>query len=650
MEDVNARADADVPWTGPGPGAHAVDAGGTTQAGDPYSQQQSVAYAIHHSNQQHYHSAQNHFHQHHHPQTQSPAGYYPYQYQSHQHAHHHYQHSTTGTTLTGGTTGTTSLASSLSYSLPSSTISTPRTSMSISDLCNAEDECLSYSDMPPFALDPDVQTAAEALGALAGSGGTLPEIEISRPAPPPPPQHFMQRVSNIPIVRESINSVSYAYEATKNVSYVYSAETVETGVKTISKPVLNTLEPALTPLDRFACNQLDRVVSGVGANLGAMVISDDTMRGLKYCLQWLEYATNHIDRQIALLRDFLLRATGNVTARIMGPQSADGTSSPASLPTPATTSTITPPLSPVHPAAADDSNASGSSSHAPENLAVSSNVFDLPSALLAIRREIVETLRKVVDVLGRYAAVYLPPPARRTVREFILSLPNRWATLQTQPPNAPAPSAPTSSLAPQKSAPPPLNTSSSSTATLNGDDVTSATSPPAGTPPEAHRVLTLAAESSNMLKGVMNVFSQTVDGAEMVLGRVVHPHPFTADDMASGASSSASSAPRPVDANGDATSPAPNRSRRNSGSSTLSSTSGLTLRARGGSIGSETSGPPGPCMCPACVGGVGDGFERQVQIDGRSAMSYEAGLREGMEMEQEEVRRGSSPEGMDMDE
>ncbi|KAJ3146839.1 hypothetical protein HK101_002289 [Irineochytrium annulatum] len=620
----------------------------------------------------------------------------------------------------------------------------------------------------------------------------------------------MQRVSNIPIVRESINSVSYAYEATKNVSYVvkYSAETVETGVKTISKPVLNTLEPALKPLDRFACNQLDRlernfpsmlsasppttqkalpappgsmdmdmdnqqrrnrtmsissvdllspppvplsdyslsnhnapatsssssslnpgnganssssaligpvttaphidrkprsrwhqVVSGVGANLGAMVISDDTMRGLKYCLQWLEYATNHIDRQIALLRDFLLRATGSMTARIMGPQSAEGVAGPssASVTTPVTASTLTPPLSPVGPPGADGNNLAASSSRAPENLAVSSHVFDLPSALLAIRREIVETLRRVVDVLGRYAAVYLPPPARRTVREFILSLPSRWATLQTQAPNGPAvpgAAAASSATTPQKPVVPPLN-NASSTATLNGGE--SATAGPANaataasdpsTPPEAQRVLTLATESSNMLKGVMNVFSQTVDGAEMVLGRVVHPHPFSFEDQPGAGVGSSSSAPlnpnasspldptAPYSLNGDAAAtPMGQRSRRHSGSSTLSSTSGgfppafrpgremtagssvIGRSSRGSSIGSEGGGqhvaPAGPCACPACVGGVGAGFERMVRTPVPQQLQQQQpgpGYAAGMETEEERAARGSSPEGMDVDE
>ncbi|RKO89979.1 transcription factor Opi1-domain-containing protein [Blyttiomyces helicus] len=440
-------------------------------------------------------------------------------------------------------------------------------------------------------------------------------------------QHFMQRVSNIPLVNKSINQIGAAYEATKNASRVvkYSAESVETGVKTITKPVLNMVEPALAPLDRLLCNQMDKlersfpsiisphpshpssqppitprhphpihssssyqtmdgidspreseirtrprsrsassvdllspppvplvsdipmspqlqsavggapmsptfrldgppltnalpgansapggaagqgqyrledgpmttaphidrkprqsrwhqVVAGVGGTFGGLVLSDETMRGLKYCLQWLQYATGHIDRQIAILRDYLLRAGGNVTSFLAGVATGTSTSQP------------TPPLSPQ---SADLVPTTGT---------------DLLSVVSAIKREVVETLRRVVDVIGRYAAVYLPGEARRTVRGFILSMPGRWATLNQDG------SAPTAS-------------SSSSTVPP----------PPPGPTAEAQKVLTLASESSNMLKGIMNIFAQTVDGAERYLGRVVG---WPASNPPSSASSSSSS-------------------------------------------------------------------------------------------------------------
>ncbi|KAJ1568701.1 hypothetical protein HK405_014868 [Cladochytrium tenue] len=49
-------------------------------------------------------------------------------------------------------------------------------------------------------------------------------------------------------------------------------------------------------------------------------------------------------------------------------------------------------------------------------------------------------------------------------------------------------------------------------------------------PPEAQRVLTLATESSQMLQNVMSIFSQSVTGAELVLGRSVSASPVHAPE------------------------------------------------------------------------------------------------------------------------
>jgi hypothetical protein len=135
------------------------------------------------------------------------------------------------------------------------------------------------------------------------------------------------------------------YENTKNSSEVlrYSAESMESVTKTITKPVFNSLGNVLTPLDRFACNQLDKVqrsfpsiapltsplnsefnqnfppqeekerksrmatvVGSVGANLG--VLSDETIRALRYCLQYLQYAISNMAHQIQILNNSLANA------------------------------------------------------------------------------------------------------------------------------------------------------------------------------------------------------------------------------------------------------------------------------------------------------------------------------------------------------
>ncbi|KAJ3037604.1 hypothetical protein HDV00_001492 [Rhizophlyctis rosea] len=444
-----------------------------------------------------------------------------------------------------------------------------------------------------YEHDLDVQLAAEALGGMRHATEYQQPIQDDS-------HHFMQRVSNIPLVHKSINHIGAAYEATKAASQIvkvgtrewYTTESVETGMKSITKPVLTKLEPALAPLDRFGCRTLDKlersfpsiistqpgaptphprdfhtyrtmdgyesatseesedastpgrrlstssldllsppsvpltinnnqlptgkqpdvpgppltnvlnggmssregsvssaatttaphidrkprsrvqnIVAGVGAHLGGLVISDDTMRGLKYCLQWLQYATGHIDRQIAILRDYLLRAGGAVAGYIAGTSRMHPT----------------PPLSPHN-------NLSLTTTSAP----------DLATVVAGIKREVVETLRRVVDIIGRYAAVYLPVQARGAVKGFILQLPGRWASINQ-----------------------PEDGSSGGEGANGGEGSSSGAGAGSGgvqgrqPDVEAQKVLTLATESSSMLKNVMGIFAQTVDGAERYLGRVV---------------------------------------------------------------------------------------------------------------------------------
>jgi hypothetical protein len=53
--------------------------------------------------------------------------------------------------------------------------------------------------------------------------------------------------------------------------------------------------------------------------------------------------------------------------------------------------------------------------------------------LTDIRRDVVQTIRQVVDVVSKYAGSALPEPARSRVRGFILHLPQRWASASVNP-------------------------------------------------------------------------------------------------------------------------------------------------------------------------------------------------------------------------
>lgn len=121
-----------------------------------------------------------------------------------------------------------------------------------------------------------------------------------------------------------------------------------------------------------------QLVVGASSAAGttAAVVSEESMKCMKYCLNWLQYAMKHIEQQMNLLRSFLVSlATSN---------------NPSS------------------------------------SLTVPNNNSNTPSVLTAVKKDIVDTLRKVVDIISKYAGSSLPYHAKVTVRGFILSLPGRW--------------------------------------------------------------------------------------------------------------------------------------------------------------------------------------------------------------------------------
>jgi hypothetical protein len=108
------------------------------------------------------------------------------------------------------------------------------------------------------------------------------------------------------------------------------------------------------------------------------VISEESMKCLKYCLSWLHYAIQHIDQQMNLLRNFLVSLVQTKNEKT-----------------------------------------------------VSTNVND-ENKLESIKKEIVDTLRKVIEVVSKYAGSGLPEQAKASVRSFILELPSRWAILNSK--------------------------------------------------------------------------------------------------------------------------------------------------------------------------------------------------------------------------
>ncbi|KAF9219972.1 Opi1-domain-containing protein [Gyrodon lividus] len=329
--------------------------------------------------------------------------------------------------------------------------------------------------------DENVRIAVRALGDMrkgtrtsttthtpSTSESTTPTSPSMSPVLDATSPDFVSRVTSLPLVGSALRAYEHGKASSRVVKY--GAEMMESSVKSISRPVFDRLPVDVNQLDEFACRQLDRryrrpsttdadniQVDGMSeyqGSYGAEVenriksprdrqdleltisshadrtllhppilmtesrtptpksqdhdtsdqnenanqqvvprsrwqavlleaggigaaVSEESMRRLKYCLQWLQYATVHIDAQILILRDFIASLQSSV---------ADPSSSNAYI-------------SPTH-----------------------------MRTLTDVRKDVVNTIRQVVDVVSRYAGGALPEPARARVRGFILHLPQRWAS------------------------------------------------------------------------------------------------------------------------------------------------------------------------------------------------------------------------------
>lgn len=183
------------------------------------------------------------------------------------------------------------------------------------------------------------------------------------------------------------------------------------------------------------------------------------MKSLKYCLHWLHYATAHLDHQIGILREFILSLTHN------------------------------------------HRNASAAALTTSEN-ARAADILD------GIKRDVVETIRKVVDVVSTYAGAALPEQAKRYVRSSILGLPEKWARAMQQQQEHRATSV---EDVPQES--------QAGTSLDAGDDPESTSTGHGARPMNAveagaERTLAFAVESLDMLRGVLGIFNESVERAD----------------------------------------------------------------------------------------------------------------------------------------
>ncbi|PIA14564.1 hypothetical protein COEREDRAFT_10297 [Coemansia reversa NRRL 1564] len=195
----------------------------------------------------------------------------------------------------------------------------------------------------------------------------------------------------------------------------------------------------------------------------AVAYREDSMRRLRYCLEWVAYATALLRQHMHELRQMLagLQALARAAfGKHEGVITVDG---------------------------------------APQERAEGLRGMQAAAQQLAvIRRELVVTVRKAVGVVSQYAGSVLPGEARRQVRGMILGLPRRWSMVD-----------PTTAVGSCSSSAAASSVGSDDYSNKTGDTLT-----PVNVEATARRTLAFATESFYMLDGVKSIFSGLQTNAE----------------------------------------------------------------------------------------------------------------------------------------
>ncbi|KAK7041572.1 transcriptional regulator opi1 [Paramarasmius palmivorus] len=136
----------------------------------------------------------------------------------------------------------------------------------------------------------------------------------------------------------------------------------------------------------------------------SVAFSEESMKKLKYCLNWLQWAIQHIDAQILFLREL----TVSLQQQHLEPVQEENNDSAD------------------HTASTNSSAGPRSRRHVRTGSASISEAHH--RKLNDVRKDVVHTIRQVVVVVSKYAGdAALPEQARNTVKGFILMLPKKWA-------------------------------------------------------------------------------------------------------------------------------------------------------------------------------------------------------------------------------
>ncbi|KAK6354567.1 hypothetical protein TWF696_003709 [Orbilia brochopaga] len=123
--------------------------------------------------------------------------------------------------------------------------------------------------------------------------------------------------------------------------------------------------------------------AGVG-----VALSEESLKSLKYCLAWLRWANDHLDKVIMALRGVISEYDSDSKAGDGGGEAGGG----------------------GRGGATDDERSA-----------------ELQQKIDSLRKDVIGTLKRVVDVVSTYAGGALPENARVVVKACITNLPRRWA-------------------------------------------------------------------------------------------------------------------------------------------------------------------------------------------------------------------------------
>ncbi|KAJ2869263.1 transcriptional regulator opi1 [Coemansia erecta] len=224
----------------------------------------------------------------------------------------------------------------------------------------------------------------------------------------------------------------------------------------------------------------------------AIAYREDSMRRLKYCLDWVVYSAALISQHMRDLRALL--ASLQEAAHIA--LSGDAANS-------------------------NNYNVNDAMVHRDPQQQRWRRQHELALRLAKARREIVSAVRKAVGVVSNYAGSVLPGEARRQVRNLILGMPGRWMAVDTaMSQSGGSGSGGTPSVVSETNSGP-------SSPALVGADLA-----PANIEATTRRTLAFASESFQMLNSISGVFGHLYANAERWVGSTATADSATADSAA----------------------------------------------------------------------------------------------------------------------